>query len=158
MTKRAFSRAPPVTTACPVGQPPCLATIERHSSRICGPPARWIAPSTPPPPRREELAALTMASTSWRVISPSTRTSRVFRTSRSMTGPGSLRAALSADQRAALLAHELGDVIRAAARLARGTAPLPASEGIDPGPGAGGGAGAPVDVHHARLDAVEEPL
>src|SRR5260370_1498660 len=30
---------------------------------IPGPPARWIAPSTPPPPPSPELAALTMAST-----------------------------------------------------------------------------------------------
>ena len=34
------------------------------------PPARWIAPSTPPPPRIARLAALTTASTSCRVMSP----------------------------------------------------------------------------------------
>ena len=33
------------------------------------PAARWIAPSTPPPPRSEQLAALTMASTSSLVMS-----------------------------------------------------------------------------------------
>src|SRR5579864_2893839 len=42
-----------------------------------GPPARWIAPSTPPPPASEELAALTMASTAMRVISPTTNCSRL---------------------------------------------------------------------------------
>src|SRR6266446_3905378 len=55
-----------VATALPVGQPPIL----RHSSMIPGPPARWIAPSTPPPPRNPELAALTMASTCISTILP----------------------------------------------------------------------------------------
>src|SRR5215475_1600851 len=36
---------------------------------ISGPPARWTAPSTPPPPASELLAALTMASTSRVVMS-----------------------------------------------------------------------------------------
>src|SRR5260221_67750 len=35
--------------------------MRRHSARISGPPARWIAPSTPPPPRRLELAAFLRA-------------------------------------------------------------------------------------------------
>ena len=35
--------------------------------------APWMAPSTPPPPIREELAALTIASTSCAVMSPRTR-------------------------------------------------------------------------------------
>ncbi len=39
---------------------------------IAGPPARWIAPSTPPPPRSELFAALTMASASIVVMSPTT--------------------------------------------------------------------------------------
>src|SRR5262249_6083850 len=43
-----------------------------HFSRMAGPPALWIAPSTPPPPSSDELAALTIASTSWVVRSPST--------------------------------------------------------------------------------------
>src|SRR5690606_29277208 len=47
-------------------QPPRL----RHSSSNRGPAARWIAPSTPPPPSSELLAALTIASTASRVISP----------------------------------------------------------------------------------------
>jgi hypothetical protein len=50
-----------VITACPVGQRPCAATIWRHSARIAGPPTRWIAPSTPPPPSNDEFAALTIA-------------------------------------------------------------------------------------------------
>jgi sugar phosphate isomerase/epimerase len=41
---------------------------------IDGPPARWMAPSTPPPPASAELAALAMASTAIRVMSPSRRT------------------------------------------------------------------------------------
>src|SRR5262245_55474390 len=44
--------------------------IARHSAMIAGPPARWIAPSTPPPPARWLLAALTMPSTASRVMSP----------------------------------------------------------------------------------------
>ena len=35
-----------------------------QSSSTAGPPARWIAPSTPPPPRIARLAAFTTASTS----------------------------------------------------------------------------------------------
>src|SRR5689334_22530438 len=35
----------------------------RHSATRSGPAARWIAPSTPPPPRSDVFAALTMAST-----------------------------------------------------------------------------------------------
>jgi hypothetical protein len=35
-----------------------------------GPPARWMAPSTPPPPIRLELAALTIASVACLVMSP----------------------------------------------------------------------------------------
>ncbi len=45
--------------ASPVGQPPSA----RHSSSNSGPAARWIAPSTPPPPSSDVLAALTIAST-----------------------------------------------------------------------------------------------
>ena len=36
------------------------------------PAASWMAPSTPPPPRSDALAAFTMASTAWVVMSPST--------------------------------------------------------------------------------------
>src|SRR5262249_3725536 len=42
---------------------------------ILGPPARWIAPSTPPPPANRLLAALTMASVAWPVMSPVTSSS-----------------------------------------------------------------------------------
>src|SRR5688572_1590956 len=35
----------------------------RHASNSCGPAARWMAPSTPPPPSNVVFAALTMAST-----------------------------------------------------------------------------------------------
>src|SRR5271157_139564 len=41
---------------------------------MAGPPARWMAPSTPPPPASAELAALTMAPAATRVMSPSFRT------------------------------------------------------------------------------------
>src|SRR3989442_6543827 len=126
-----------------------------------------MAPSTPPPPRSEGLAALTIASTSWRVMSPSTRTSLVLPTIRSMTGPevpgrmprslsGCSDGLLPSDQGAALFAHELGDVVRSAARLAGRSAPLPAAERVDSGPGSGGGSGAAGDVEHTRLHAIEE--
>ena len=59
-----------VMTAWPVGSRPISSTMRLHSSRMAGPPARWIAPSTPPPPISPELAALTIASTSSSVMSP----------------------------------------------------------------------------------------
>src|SRR5262245_20213360 len=40
---------------------------------MAGPPRRWIAPSTPPPPSRDEFAALTTASTRCAVMSPVSR-------------------------------------------------------------------------------------
>src|SRR5437867_13056449 len=130
-----------------------------HSSRICGPPARWIAPSTPPPPKSPGLAALTIASVSCRVMSPCTRTSLALPTVRwSMAGDPAPRGRLVADERAALLTHELRDVVRPARRLPGRAAPLPAAEGIDAGPGAGGGPGAAVDVDHARFDSIKELL
>src|SRR5207302_8560886 len=70
-------RSPPVVaTARPVGRPSgnCSARIRLHASRIRFPPLRWMAPSTPPPPMSEELAAFTMASASCSVISPRSRT------------------------------------------------------------------------------------
>src|ERR1700674_46184 len=66
MTKRAFNVPPPVMAASPTSTGPSL----RHSAWICGPPARAIAPATPPPNSRSLLAALTMASTSCCVRSP----------------------------------------------------------------------------------------
>src|SRR6266404_4730441 len=68
MTKRAGSRPPRVSLASPVAQPPSV----RHSSRIWGPPARWMAPSTPPPPSSVVLAAFTITSVAWVVMSPRT--------------------------------------------------------------------------------------
>src|SRR5512138_2485364 len=50
--------------------------MRRQALRISGPPARCIAPSTPPPPRRVELAAFTMAVTSSFVMSPTRMTTR----------------------------------------------------------------------------------
>src|SRR5712692_1278389 len=64
---RPAGKAPAVVLfASPDPQPPRV----RHSRRISGPPAWWIAPSTPPPPSRLEFAALTIASVDWRVRSP----------------------------------------------------------------------------------------
>src|SRR5258705_13528565 len=68
-THLAGSRPAVVATALPVGQVANAAS----SRMMVGPPARWMAPSTPPPPAREELAALAMASTGILVMSPSTR-------------------------------------------------------------------------------------
>src|SRR3954467_8728423 len=62
MTNFAGNLPAPVMTAFPGGKLTILLTICWHFFRMLGPPARWIAPSTPPPPSREEFAALTMAS------------------------------------------------------------------------------------------------
>lgn len=64
-----------------VGQPP----IFLHSSIIVGPPARCIAPSTPPPPRRPLLAAFPIASVDSFVMSPLTSESLLDPTFISMT-------------------------------------------------------------------------
>src|SRR5689334_10924714 len=69
MTWRAGRSPAPVAFASPGSQPPS----RRHSARIAGPPARWIAPSTPPPPRSDGFAAFTIASTSCSVMSPTTK-------------------------------------------------------------------------------------
>src|SRR5437868_14249955 len=50
--------------ASPGGQPPTA----RHSANSAGPAARWMAPSTPPPPSRLEFAALTIASAATSVV------------------------------------------------------------------------------------------
>src|SRR5262245_44753142 len=59
-------------TASPAGNPSgyCVRRISLHAANMSGPPARWIAPSTPPPPISVPLAALTMASTDSLVMSP----------------------------------------------------------------------------------------
>ena len=54
--------SPSVALASPVLQPLSV----RQAARSSGPAARWMAPSTPPPPSKEWLAALTMAST-WKL-------------------------------------------------------------------------------------------
>src|SRR5687767_8503562 len=72
MTYRAGSSPAVVAFASPVSQPPSW----RHSWRIAGPPARWMAPSTPPPPSSDEFAAFTIASTFCFVMSPWTRSIR----------------------------------------------------------------------------------
>ena len=61
-----------VATAWPVGSPSGRRSVRiwRHSARIAGPPALWIAPSTPPPPSSPLLAALTIASAGKAVMSP----------------------------------------------------------------------------------------
>src|SRR5438046_5252471 len=68
MTKRAGNLYPRVIFASPASQPPSV----RHSASSAGPAARWIAPSTPPPPRSVVFAAFTIASTSNLVMSPRT--------------------------------------------------------------------------------------
>src|SRR5699024_3833795 len=60
------SRSPAVVaTAWPGGRPRtwvvCLTS--RQASSSAGPAARWMAPSTPPPPSRDEFAGVAMAST-----------------------------------------------------------------------------------------------
>jgi hypothetical protein len=66
-----------VIFAEPVAQPPSV----RHSATSFGPAARWIAPSTPPPPNNDVLAALTMASTASVVMSAVRTSSRAGPTS-----------------------------------------------------------------------------
>src|SRR5438034_2121036 len=68
MMKRAGKLYPRVILASPCRQPPRV----RHSASSSGPAARWIAPSTPPPPRSVVFAAFTIASTSTIVMSPRT--------------------------------------------------------------------------------------
>src|SRR2546430_4222257 len=66
MIQRAGRRKPGVAWASPVGQPPRSARAASSS----GPAAEKIAPHTPPPRVRPELAAFTIASTASRVMSP----------------------------------------------------------------------------------------
>src|SRR5213083_2143130 len=72
MMKRAGKLYPRVILASPGRQPPRI----RHSASNSGPAARWIAPSTPPPPSSDVLAALTMASTPSVVMSATMTSSR----------------------------------------------------------------------------------
>src|SRR3569833_1353361 len=64
-----------VILALPVLQPPSVL----HSASRPRPAARWMAPSTPPPPSRELFAALTIAPTSSCVISPRYSVTRSLR-------------------------------------------------------------------------------
>src|SRR6266850_5676478 len=72
MTKRAGRRKPSVSLASPVGQrtPGRTCAMRWHASRSSGPAARWMAPSTPPPPSSVSFAALTIASIASAVMSP----------------------------------------------------------------------------------------
>src|SRR5207249_10996561 len=73
-----------VIRASPVGQPP----IVRHSSKSSGPAPRWMAPSTPPPPKSVVFAAWTTASTACVVMSPWTASSLVMGGQSSAHGAG----------------------------------------------------------------------
>src|SRR5437899_658423 len=59
---------------------------------------------------------------------------------------------------AALLAHELLDVVRPAGATAGRAARLPAAKRVDAGPRAGRRPGAAVRIGDARLDSIEELL
>src|SRR4029078_9285363 len=62
-----------VAFASPVSQPP----RRLHSARMLGPPARWMAPSTPPPHSSGVLVEFTIASTFCAVRSPITNVVRM---------------------------------------------------------------------------------
>ena len=72
MMHRAGRAKPGVARASPVGQRPSAA----HASARPGPAAAKIAPHTPPPASRAELAAFTMASVASAVMSPWTASRR----------------------------------------------------------------------------------
>ena len=67
MTQRAGSLPAPVATASPTSIGPCWIA----SRSISSPPARLIAPATPPPIQSRLFAAFAIASTSSAVMSPS---------------------------------------------------------------------------------------
>ncbi len=70
ITHRAGSSPAVVHPASPVASP--FGNRATQSCSTAGPPARWIAPSTPPPPRIRLFAAFTTASTCCFVMSPRT--------------------------------------------------------------------------------------
>src|SRR5215210_8081035 len=82
MIQGAGSRNPGVALASPVGHSPRAA---QASCSSLAPAARWMAPSTPPPPARAVLAALTTASTLSPVMSP--RVASILSTGTLLTGP-----------------------------------------------------------------------
>src|SRR6185437_5186883 len=99
--------------AVPGGVPPSV----RVSWSSPGPAARWIAPSTPPPPSSDEFAALTIASTRSVVMSARTISTRPP-SQVAIAAPG------SAGRRPDLVGAEvrpehLGDADRAVALLVR---------------------------------------
>src|SRR5688572_1485264 len=111
MTWRAGNLPPVVITASPGGRPfGRRARRALHSSRMSGPPAPWIAPSTPPPPMRLEFAALTIASTCSCVRSPCASSSRALPRLRASEGGTVKRRrreeALATSSRARPLARE----------------------------------------------------
>src|SRR5205814_6561450 len=57
---------------------------------------------------------------------------------------------------AALLAHELLDIVGTAGSASCRSACFPPAKGIDTRPGAGGGAGAPVSIRDARFNPIEK--
>src|SRR5439155_4283010 len=73
-------------------------------------------------------------------------------------GPGQEKAASRLDDRLALLAHELGDVVGTERAFAAGAGPFPAAKRLHPGPGAGRRAAAAIAVGQARFDLAEELL
>src|ERR1700722_18375792 len=92
MTYRAGSLKPGVIFALPVAQPPSFSQAANRSR----PAARCIAPSTPPPPSRLRLAALTMASTASVVMSATQISIRVAPTSAmSSAGTSGIKTSLS---------------------------------------------------------------
>src|ERR1700730_4529449 len=78
----AGNRYPFVIFAAPASHPPSI----RHSASNSGPAARWIAPSTPPPPSKVRFAALTIASTASVVMSATQISSRTVPTSAATSG------------------------------------------------------------------------
>ena len=65
-------------TAFPAARYPRFVAICWHSARIVGPPARWIALSTPPLPVNDEFAALTIATVPCFVMSAGPHNSIAF--------------------------------------------------------------------------------
>src|SRR5262245_44377527 len=72
MTHRAGIAPASHAAASPVGSEPIRSTSALRAACWSAPPARRIAPSTPPPPISPLLAALTTASTSCSTMSPAT--------------------------------------------------------------------------------------
>ena len=91
ITQRAGSSPAPVATAAPSS----IGAASSLSRWIAGPPAREIAPATPPPWRSSVFAALAIASTSSAVTSPSMTS--ISATRRAYRGVGSGSSERSSD-------------------------------------------------------------